>query len=213
MTKIDSESINIRLYQPQDADALAGILVGAFRGKFQRLANLDEPSMRQMLLDAGFVGPHGHPGLWVAEKDNTVLAAMSLKWQQQKRGSEGSLRGILRVCLRHGFTRIGRFMIGMWLLEEQIQKQDCYIEYLAVSESAQGLGLGTQLLKKAQTEASALRAQLGFERISLHVAGGNTGAQRLYQRFGFTVERTIQSHLSRRILGESIWHFMSKSLD
>lgn len=54
----------------------------------------------------------------------------------------------------------------------------------------QSQGLGTVLLRQVMNEA----ARAGRS-VNLHVAHGNTGALRLYQRLGFAVQEDVGSHL------------------
>jgi [ribosomal protein S18]-alanine N-acetyltransferase len=59
---------------------------------------------------------------------------------------------------------------------------EAYVQTIAVSPAAQGRGLGSTLLTALLAEAE----RRGAGRVDLEVKADNDGAQRLYERHGFT---------------------------
>ncbi|MCB0214206.1 MAG: GNAT family N-acetyltransferase [Anaerolineae bacterium] len=60
----------------------------------------------------------------------------------------------------------------------------CHLEAIAVTEAAQGSGLGRQLIAVCEQEAHAR----GALSMTLHVFENNYRARRVYEQAGFTVE-------------------------
>ena len=91
---------------------------------------------------------------------------------------------------------------GIWLMVDE-----AHITTIAVRPSERGHGVGTELLLALLVAARAG----GAERATLDVRVSNTGAQRLYQRFGFR-------HVGRRVRyyddnGEDALIFTTPPLD
>lgn len=65
---------------------------------------------------------------------------------------------------------------------------ELFLDYIAVSEEARGLGVGTRLLEEFELLARHKKAS----RVSLDVVGSNPRAKSLYERFGYNVVKRIQ---------------------
>ena len=77
----------------------------------------------------------------------------------------------------------------LWQFIKSAPKRDeLFIEFIAVKPQYRGKGIGTTLLK----EAIAFAYREGFTRMRLFVREENTNAKRLYEKFGFVVEKTLQ---------------------
>lgn len=78
--------------------------------------------------------------------------------------------------------------LGFVYLETQIdyftQERHGHIGVIAVSDAAEGRGVGRALMDAAAAWAHAN----GFTRLTLNVFGGNTRARELYERAGFRKE-------------------------
>lgn len=72
--------------------------------------------------------------------------------------------------------------------DQEADEKDYYIDTLSVHPKFQGHGIGTALIKKAETVAK----EKGYKRISLNVAHGNVSAKHLYKKLGYTEEKVIQ---------------------
>ena len=68
------------------------------------------------------------------------------------------------------FIALEKLSVGTW-----------FVNALAVFAKAQNQGFGSQLLSAAEDQARAN----GFNKMSIQVYGQNTGAVRLYERFGY----------------------------
>jgi ribosomal protein S18 acetylase RimI-like enzyme len=66
-------------------------------------------------------------------------------------------------------------------------QEEYYVSNLGVSSSAQGLGIGSQLLKFAEQKAMAA----SLKKCALLVGLYNKNALRLYQRLGYQIVETI----------------------
>lgn len=73
------------------------------------------------------------------------------------------------------------------------EERRLYVSEVYVEESCRGHGIGTLLLEAAQQEA----LERGIPALYIHTEAVNAGAIRLYERFGFSMER-VQL---RKVLG------------
>ena len=71
---------------------------------------------------------------------------------------------------------------------------DFYVEFLAVDEACRGQGIGFKLMQAIEDRARAC----GATQLAIDVARRNKGAQRLYERIGFTtIKRWPKTRLVR----------------
>ncbi|ADV67401.1 GNAT family N-acetyltransferase [Deinococcus maricopensis] len=82
-----------------------------------------------------------------------------------------------------------------YVIEEETEAGEFYVDTVSVRAAYQGRGVGTQLVQFAV----ALARERGFPRVTLLVDEGNVGARRLYERLGFEVAGT------RSIGGHAYW--------
>jgi ribosomal protein S18 acetylase RimI-like enzyme len=82
---------------------------------------------------------------------------------------------IVAAALFPTLRALGRHEPGEW-----------YVQAVAVSASARGLGVGSRLLALAEERAQAA----GASWITLDVAASNTGGRRLYERVGYEEQWT-----------------------
>lgn len=91
--------------------------------------------------------------------------------------------------------------------QESVRRRRAELPTFAVREDMRGRGIGSALLRQALDYLEGA----GVRRLVLQVSVHNEGAQKLYRRFGFTVERTLAGYygggedalLMARVLGES----------
>lgn len=121
------------------------------------------------------------PYSWCPETDRDFAARFHGKYRESLettavavREADGAVLGVIQTSV-HGQARhpSDRDM-------HKMRPGECYIEWLAVSASARGMGLGTRLLQWAD----ALAVARGCNMITLGVVNGNP-ARRLYERQGF----------------------------
>ncbi len=83
-------------------------------------------------------------------------------------------------------------VVGFLSVEIHREAQDyAYLDDFSVTESMRGRGIGTALLKRAETYARGL----GIPAVLLHVEKSNGQARRLYERLGWSVFRDDGSRL------------------
>ena len=98
-------------------------------------------------------------------------------------------------------VRAVRVLINLSLLaiDNRGGADEFIVDSVAVARSARGLGVGTALMRAAETSAE----RMGKRVMSLGVIGENTGAIRLYERLGYEVTRTWRGLLPRLATGGS----------
>ncbi|MCK7486790.1 MAG: GNAT family N-acetyltransferase [Bacillus subtilis] len=103
-----------------------------------------------------------------------------------------------KTMARHGFAllkTVGLLTVLKILFRSRLQKtfevfqqeDEYYIANVAVVEEHRGQGIGWELLQSAE----AIARQKGFKKLSLAVEFYNTGAKRLYERYGFVEEAKV----------------------
>ena len=74
----------------------------------------------------------------------------------------------------------------LWAYEVQFREERrVYVSEVHVDENLRGQGFGTMLLEAAEAEA----VDRGISALYIHAEANNPGAIRLYERFGFQMER------------------------
>ena len=99
------------------------------------------------------------------------------------------------------------FIFG--LLEKGLPKNLLYIEAIAVSDEARGMGIGTQLLTVAESVARGS----GFEGLELRVIQENYRARLLYEREGFRMTGTENTGFIYPLVGFKSAHKMEKRFE
>jgi ribosomal protein S18 acetylase RimI-like enzyme len=99
------------------------------------------------------------------------------------------------------------FIFG--LLEKSLPKNLIYIEAIAVSDEARGMGIGTQLLKVAE----GVVRDSGFQGLQLRVIQENFRARLLYEREGFLITGTEKTGFIHPLVGFKSAHKMEKRFD
>jgi ribosomal protein S18 acetylase RimI-like enzyme len=131
-----------------------------------------------------------------AEEDGKLLGVLAIQTNKQSfldpdfkdlRAHYGIVGGIIRAA-------------GLTLLQHSPKPKELYIEGIAVADFDRGKGVGTKLFDELMIFA---RSQ-GFERVTLQVIDTNPRALKLYERFGFTIEKRSKVWPVNRMIG---WHF------
>ena len=131
-----------------------------------------------------------------AEEDGKLLGVLAIQTNKQSfldpdfkdlRAHYGIVGGIIRAA-------------GLALLQHSPKPKELYIEGIAVADFDRGKGVGTKLFDELMIFA---RSQ-GFERVTLQVIDTNPRALKLYERFGFTIEKRSKVWPVNRMIG---WHF------
>ncbi len=205
--RLDSskDDILVRDFREEDFFAVLKIIFHSFMAKFHSLTNLDDDQIQHLLSDSGFVNRRSFEGYFVAEKAGKILGVMLLKWKTQKRPGNNEGLSFFRLCKKYGFLNMLKYIPGIIILESSAKAGECYIEHIAVSPAARGLGVGTKLLSSGR---KFMKNILNLKKYSLYVAASNTGAIRLYEKLGFIIESEESSWISGFLLGEKKWLYM-----
>ena len=196
-----SEAIVLRAANPTHDEGLAFARYvdiaseGGFRRAFgRRFADI---------FATAFTMP-GHDLSWeytvFAERDGVIVGMiLASTAEQHSHSSDLPLRQApgnrVRRAMSMVFTRFFLRMIGSH------SDGDFYVHFLAVDEGQRGRGVGSALLKFMEERARAG----GSARFTIDVAARNTGAARLYGRYGLTFESvgpmgTLRSLFVRRMV-------------
>ena len=143
--------------------------------------------------------------LFVAEAGGQVVGMLDISGRHERLSD---LWGQLQIMLRGiGLLHTLRTTVGLALLHEEAVEDTAYISDVAVATDFRSRGIGWKLLESAEEWARAR----GKGSLSLHVAVSNP-ARRLYERFGFRLEKRIEEWLTGRFFGIRAWLLMVKPL-
>ena len=115
---------------------------------------------------------------------NDKIAGMALAYDYKQKKQESLHMGLLllKYLKWSFFTRITYLLK---LEYGKIRKSECYLSNIAVYPEFRGLGLGKKLLEVIEKEAR----KAGNKRIVLDVEIDNKKAIRLYESFGYKIEK------------------------
>lgn len=82
---------------------------------------------------------------------------------------------------------------------------EAYISYIGVSNQFQGKGIGKYILRWIM---EYINKNSNIDYISLYVAQNNTGAKKLYEHLGFTVDKYEKSLITRLSMNVNSWFYM-----
>jgi ribosomal protein S18 acetylase RimI-like enzyme len=166
--------MSIRPATPEDAAVLAELMNAAGEGLpaflWSRMAGPDEDVMavgaRRVARDeGGFSYTHAH----VAEESGAV-AGMLVGYRLPDPYAIGDLEAYPEVV--RPLVELEAQAPGAW-----------YVNAIATGQAHRGRGIGTRLMRLAES----LAREAGAESMSLIVAEGNAGAKRLYENLGYRV--------------------------
>lgn len=197
--------ITIRPYRSSDYEDVLNILVDSFANKFENLRNLNPDSLKSLLKDVGFVSQEPNDGYLVATTNNDVLGVMSLTCDNHKKKKTKRNKSFIELMKIHGFINIIGLYAKMMILNNPPAKNACYIDHIAVSAHARGLGVGKTLLRKA---FEIIENDPSIDRLTLHVAKENP-ALKLYEREGYVVIKEFNSRLMKRMFNKRHWLYMA----
>ena len=202
------ENITIRPYSISDYEQLCTILGTSFASKFGMMIGLDGQDLIAFLRESRSVNEYPHGGYWVASDGQEVLGVIELAASFLPAKESVALPNPSFSLKRIGLWKTITFFVGSALLSESPAPGEMYVKHIAVLERARGKGIGSLLFEKA----NELAEKHNCHSLSLHVALSNTGAYNLYQRLGFTTQKTTQSLLMKLFLAQYSWVRMVKPL-
>lgn len=190
MTVSSKLPLTIRKAQPEDAAALAPLLVQAmeeFVAEFFPAWPLVQvyPVYEQAIRCSG--NQYSYENFLLAE-DERGLAGMV-----------GGYDGGMLSQLRQPFLDLVEEKTGRRCIpEDESEPGEFYLDALSVAPGRQGQGIGSLLLGALIEEADSR----GFERVGLLVNQENPAALRLYERLGFVHEK------KKEVLGSFFFHLV-----
>lgn len=104
--------------------------------------------------------------------------------------------------------RAMRVLINLVLLAEGCSGDEFRVDSIAVDPAYRGLGIGTELLHRAEAKAKSM----GKRVMTLGVIGDNYGAIRLYERLGLKITETHEGFMVRLATGSNVVHHMEKTI-
>jgi ribosomal protein S18 acetylase RimI-like enzyme len=202
------DNILLRHQKSEDSPQIANIILSSFSSKFQPLTNLSKQQLIHYLIDTGFTNSEENSNTWVAEKNNEVIGVLSLKCANNKDNKKRKNKSFFQLVKKYGLWNNLKLLFAFSLLNSPLKKNTCYIEHIAVDESARGKGVGKLLMNKAKEVTFNDSDNLY---LSLHVAEDNEGAVRLYKNLGFQVIYKATSLLTSLMFKQKTWLFMMMS--
>ncbi len=199
----------LRSFRETDTSYAVRVLVDSFRGKFQALTNLSDEKLYQLLQETELYSGWHHDGCLVIEMDGKVVGIMTLKWLGQKRTKGKASTSIIALIRKYGLQNVVKAYCGFAILSHNPKPGECYIEHIAVSRESRGLGLGTVLLQAGE---KVVHQHPDLDTYSLYVSKSNTGAIQLYESLGFETMSSQSSSLTKLLLKEPTWLYMTKRL-
>lgn len=202
---MDSQNIIItnRLTETQMAEA-AAILYNAFGEKLRAYILKGDPKKGENCIKESLNPQYG----FYAVQDKMILGFVGLDYGKTKfisykfvvfKKYYGFLGALWRTIVNVIFTNFF----------ERLAKDIVHIGKIAVSEKARGLGIGTLLLNASFDKTR----KLGFNIITLEVIDTNPRAQKLYEKLGFTVDKSQNFGFLTASAGFSRIYCMSKQID
>jgi ribosomal protein S18 acetylase RimI-like enzyme len=167
-----------------EREAVGVVIAAAFAPKYGPALGSD-PALAASI---AAVVPTGS-GCYVGVRDGVVRGVGLLRFHGPPGLGSGETRDIWRrLRARQSPLRAARSMLLLSLMgaDAAPDRLTGYISSLAVDPAWQGRGLGAALLDRLEADSRAA----GKTRLALHVTDTNAGARRLYERHGFTAQRT-----------------------
>ncbi|MFP7495264.1 N-acetyltransferase [Terribacillus saccharophilus] len=178
------------------AEDLAKLIIEGFGKKFHALRLSVEEQKRVLLCLAEHILQNHYDDLLImGEKSiDGVLFIKPRNWKM------GNLPKRLYSKLR--LASFVKTMLFLYSLDHSCSKKEIHIDFIAVSESCRGQGIGSKLIERVKQQAEA------DQYISLFVSANNTAARRLYEKQQFRIMKKGTSIVGRYFHGIESWYFM-----
>jgi ribosomal protein S18 acetylase RimI-like enzyme len=190
-----------------DLPGAAAVLQEAFSDKM-RIIFSKQPEKVRALLEEVYTGPvgRGYDGILVAERGGRIIGTLLVEpiyyTPRENRAFENfAIREL-------GMLRMLRAAFLLWLVGYRPKPGEAYISDVGVAQDHQGQGVGQLLIEQAEEWAR----DHNRERMTLWVAATNERAVHVYEKAGFTINRTRSNLILGAVFGIQRWHFMEKPL-
>ncbi|WP_334073581.1 MULTISPECIES: N-acetyltransferase [Paenibacillus] len=192
-------------YNPQ----VGRLLVHGFRGKFQRLAKLNDEELSLFFEKMLELYPYEPASQRViALQEGVVLGTLSIKWKAAVKAKVKPVRQpspSWKSFRQFGQWNVFKLGVGLYLMDHQPQVGECYIADLAVHPDCRGKGIGKRLLRWAQ---HFVQSEPGLQKLSLYVSERNPRAKGLYEQFSFRTRSGEYHPLWYLLFNEARWYYM-----
>ncbi|GEM_PF-213441 len=194
----------IRDYRESDYEYVIKIMSSAFNDRFKHPFDYDDEELTEFFKDIEFFPKDPVEGYFVAESDGKIVGAINLNWRELKQKAE--FLDFIELRKKYSKRKLLKSFLATLALIEVPEKNECYVEAIAITEEAKRQGIASSLLKKADEFA----LEKGFSKLSLHVAASNKPAEELYKSHGFRTRKYYSSRVLKWLLNESSFKFMTK---
>ncbi|MFP7478866.1 GNAT family N-acetyltransferase [Terribacillus saccharophilus] len=179
-----------------EIEEMTNLLMEGFGGKIGtlKLPGKEEEFMLRCLADH-IVKNHWDNLIIIRDKKiQGILFIKPKKWNV----SEISTRLFKKLRLR-SFLKASMFL---WMLDHSTKGKEIHIDFLVVSESNRGIGIGGRLIETLKRRVDA------DQYITLFVSVTNVAARRLYEKQDFQIKRKGTSVIGASFHGIRNWCFM-----
>ncbi len=207
---MQSEQFTIRAAEPEDAPAIASLVVEGFIDKFRPVfgKRMDQ-SMKIMERWISLEHSAGGVESFVVEGCEMDEIAASVGVRTKSSNDEVMARGLWRSLSRNlGAARALWATMLLSYPRYAARPSEAYIERLVVSSGFRRQGMAKSLLSAAEE----LARETDKKTLGLHVSGSNLPAMRLYEDEGFVEMSRQRSLLTGHFLGIKDWIYLRKTL-
>lgn len=197
----------IKLAKPGHYKEIIRIFNEAFQKKFNYITN-NLKKQKEIVHDFNLLDLEKNRNIFVAENSTGVQGVLILKIPKLKKRISKPNITLFNIIEKYGIRELIRGLFMNTLFEYKTPENEVYVESLAVSSKARGLGIGSALLEFAEVMARHKKCQT----ISLQVMKENTGAKRLYERWGYSVIKSRSLKLITKATDYSEAFLMKKRL-
>lgn len=186
-------------------DAAVRIFNESFLPKFNGIHK--DPAVRSDFThDFGLIKTKDNDSDYVAVQDGKVLGILLVSYDGIQKHLPTITSG--EMFRKYGIMGMIRSMILDMVVTYKPKPDELYIDSVAVSSDARGLGLGTKMLEFAEKTAE----ERGLKKLVLQVMYENPRAKKLYERFGFSEFSHLESRWLKRKTGFTGAYKMQKVL-
>ena len=180
----------------KDVEAIAGLLMEGFHGKFQAL-KVTESERNSMLRCLAEHMISNHKDNLLIIRDKHIQGVLFIKPQNWK---VWEVMGRLFKELR--FKTFLKAITFLLALDHSSKYNEIHIDFITVTHLARGKGIGTKLIELVKSMAD------DSQHVTLYVSVTNLAAQRLYERLGFQIKKKGTSLVGSNLHGIHEWYFM-----
>ncbi len=200
--------LRVRSARLADLPAVAVVLEDAFNDKMRMIFGKQSEKTRA-LLENIYTGPvrRGYDGVLVAEWDGRIVGTLLIEPMHHTTPEN---RAFVHIATRElGMLRVLMASFLLWLVGHEPEPGEAYISDVGVAADCQDQGIGQQMMRQAELWAINRRRS----RLTLWVAATNERAIHVYEKAGFSIQRTKSSWLTQLAFGIRHWYFMEKTLN